>query len=769
MTIELEHGYVKRIVPEWKPMTGSEKKPELYLYNSLTRHKELFKPVTGNQVKFYICGPTVYDSTHLGHARTFLSLDIVRRVLTNYFNYDVLFVMNMTDIDDKIIKRARQNYLFDHYVAKTCKNFNQIAKDLSSALILFKEQYEAETEMDKKQMLDKMIVKTNEVVKSVEKELQAKKGATSDDHIGLLLNSARDILSEWLDANLGKTVSDHAIFDKLAKKYENEFHHDMSSLYVLPPHVLTRVSEYVPEIVAYVERIIKHGYAYKTSDGSIYFDTVSFESNPKHFYAKLVPEAYGDTENAHKHLKESEGELSMGTDRLQEKKNPSDFALWKSSKEGEPFWDSPWGKGRPGWHIECSAMNSAVLGEKLDIHGGGYDLKFPHHDNEIALCEAYLDNENWVNYFLHAGTLKIAGLKMSKSLKNFITIRQALETYTARQLRILFLMHTWSEILDYSDQAMEQALQFEKFCNEFFLTVKNYLRRAQSQCSDEASSYQKFEAEELQRLEKFLSIKQEIHAALCDSVDTRTVIEKLREMVKMGNEYIRDKEKQNVIPNCNFLRNLAEYVTSILKVFGTIPESSQIGFPTETSESIDNKEELVMPYFNALAEFREAIRNLAIEAKNNNILAECDRLRDEILPELGVRLEDRKNQTCVKLVDRETLRREQEQKKAFEAAKQAEKLHLQKEREEKEAAKEAAKRIPPEEIFRQPNEAEKYLKFDEKGIPTHTADGEEISKKQRKKLEAAWEKQQKLYEQTMKNGYAGMNGHSKQNGTMNGH
>ncbi|VDN88692.1 unnamed protein product, partial [Brugia pahangi] len=194
----------------------------------------------------------------------------------------------------------------------------------------------------------------------------------------------------------------------------------------------------------------------------------------------------------------------------------------------------------------------------LDIHAGGFDLKFPHHDNEIAQLrscsnldyghydnsnvyhhifqvEAYYDIENWVNYFLHCGSLRIAGLKMSKSLKNFITIREALKHYSARQLRILFLMHNWNDVLDYSAASMERALQFEKISNEFFLLVKDYLRKYYKPNNSE--SYQKYNDEELLLVNNFCKIKTEINVALCDSIDTRTVVEKLRELIAIGNAY----------------------------------------------------------------------------------------------------------------------------------------------------------------------------------------------------------------------------------------
>lgn len=192
----------------------------------------------------------------------------------------------------------------------------------------------------------------------------------------------------------------------------------------MPPSVLTRVSEYIPENIEYVEKIVNNGYAYE-SNGSVYFNTVKFDQSSEHYYCKLKPEAFGDS----KALEEGEGALA---DSGSEKLNITDFALWKRSKSGEPAWDSPWGKGRPGWHIECTAMCGSVFGPQIDIHSGGVDLKFPHHDNEIAQSEAAYGHDNWTNFFLHSGHLHIQGCKMSKSLKNFITIKDALKKYTAR-------------------------------------------------------------------------------------------------------------------------------------------------------------------------------------------------------------------------------------------------------------------------------------------------------------------------------------------------
>ena len=224
--------------------------------------------------------------------------------------------------------------------------------------------------------------------------------------------NCKDVVKSFLDHLKGSLVTDQKIYKEFSQYWEQDYFKDMDRLLIKRPDVLTRVTEYVPEIVEYCETIIKNGFAYE-SNGSVYFDTVKFNSSG-HDYAKLAPWAANNL----KLLEEGEGELGDCTG----KRKPSDFALWKASKAGEPFWDSPWGKGRPGWHIECSVMASCILGSNMDIHCGGVDLAFPHHDNELAQSEAYFGCKQWVNYFLHSGHLHIENLKMSKSLKNFLTI-----------------------------------------------------------------------------------------------------------------------------------------------------------------------------------------------------------------------------------------------------------------------------------------------------------------------------------------------------------
>lgn len=461
------------------------------------------------------------------------------------------------------------------------------------------------------------------------------------------------MLAGYLDANYSHTTNplDNSIFFELARHYESEFHSDMSRLNVLPAHILTRVSDYVPEIIQFIEKIIENGYAYE-SNSSVYFDTIKFHK--QHSYAKLEPDRMGDLAA----LSEGEGALTATSSSSKEKRNDCDFVLWKKSKTGEPVWQSPWGLGRPGWHIECSAMASAVLGKRkhfspnhdlychrsgpqMDIHTGGIDLKFPHHDNEIAQSEAHFDSDCWVNYFLHSGHLTIAGCKMSKSLKNFVTIQQALEKYSFRQIRLLFLLHSWSSTLDYSDHGMEKALIYEKMLNEFFLNIKTHLRSMKQ--LNHSDAYGKFAEHDIALNERFSAIKKQIHLALCDSIDTPSVMENIRQLISATNIYMNTS---NSTINSLVLRNISVYITRLLDIFGLNLSSpavdNGIGFTRSTDQqaSAVNVEDIAMPYVEQFALFRDAVRTQAIAVKNVEILTLCDHVRNEILPELGVRLED---------------------------------------------------------------------------------------------------------------------------------
>ncbi|ERE81061.1 cysteinyl-tRNA synthetase, cytoplasmic [Cricetulus griseus] len=694
----------RRVQPQWSPPAGTEP-CKLRLYNSLTRNKDVFIPQDGKKVTWYCCGPTVYDASHMGHARSYISFDILRRVLRDYFQYDVFYCMNITDIDDKIIRRARQNYLFEQYREQK-PSAAQLLKDVHAALKPFSVKLSETTDPDKRQMLERIQNSVKLATEPLEQAMHSgPSGEEVESRVQVLLEEAKDLLSDWLDSTGGSEVTDNSIFSKLPKFWEEEFHRDMEALNVLPPDVLTRVSEYVPEIVDFVQKIVDNGYGY-ASNGSVYFDTAKFAASEKHSYGKLVPEAVGDQ----KALQEGEGDLSISSDRLSEKRSPNDFALWKASKPGEPSWPCPWGKGRPGWHIECSAMAGTLLGASMDIHGGGFDLRFPHHDNELAQSEAYFENDCWVRYFLHTGHLTIAGCKMSKSLKNFITIKDALKKHSARQLRLAFLMHSWKDTLDYSCNTMESALQYEKFMNEFFLNVKDILRAP----VDITGQFEKWEAEEVELNKNFYDKKTAVHEALCDNIDTRTVMEEMRALVSQCNLYMAARKAERRRPNRALLESIAMYLTRMLKIFGAIEEESPLGFPVGGPGTNLNLESTIMPYLQILSEFREGVRKIAREKKVLEVLQLSDALRDDILPELGVRFEDHEGlPTVVKLVDRDTLLKEKEEKKRAEEEKRRKKEEAARRKQEQEAAKLAKMKIAPSEMFL--SETDKYSKFDENG------------------------------------------------------
>jgi cysteinyl-tRNA synthetase len=618
----------------------------LYVMNSLTRKKDRFITMNGNrQVHWYMCGPTVYAPSHMGHARTYLGFDIIRRILSDYFHYDVSLVMNITDIDDKIIQRSNEN------------------------------------------------------------------GITSE---------------------------------ALSKQFEAEFHEDMQMLGVAPPNVLTRVTEYIPEIVEYIRVIVEDKKMAYESNGSVYFDTKAF-GNAGYAYCKLAPEQKDNAELR------AEGEGKLTQDFIDDKRSAQDFALWKRSKEGEPSWDSPWGAGRPGWHIECSVMASRVLSDmgvpngRMDIHSGGVDLKFPHHDNEMAQAEAHASCVQWVNYFVHSGHLHIKGFKMSKSLKNFITIRQALEQNTARQVRMCFLRHKYNAPMDYGDNTMEHAITMEKMFVEFFHNVKAVLRSAGTLTSHS----QKWTAEEHGLDKSLLDCKTSVDAALRDDFDTPRALSSLAELVKSCNNYIQAKEKAGNHPNVLVVRSVAMYITKVFKVFGLATGGSgEIGFGSEGEEGDGiNREEVLSPILDSLMSFRSSVREMARSNDIKGVLDQCDTFRDDALPPLGIRLEDKTAGNSVwKLDDPEVLMKEREICKAEKARKEEEK----RKRLQEEVAKEALNKIPPGEYIKaltlEDGATLKYSQFSEDGMPTHLHGGEELTKGQKKTASKEFTAQKKKYE-----------------------
>ena len=309
------------------------------VFNTLTRKKEEFIPITEGEYKIYVCGPTVYNYIHIGNARPAVVFDTLRRYL-EYKGNKVKYVSNITDIDDKIIKRANEEGIS---------------------------------------------------------------------------------------------------FDEVARKYENEYYTDLQGLNVRFADVRPRVSDHIPEIIDIVETLIEKGHAYRTENGDVYFRVHSFDE-----YGKL----------SHQPLEELESGARIAVDEIKE--SPADFALWKASKPGEPHWASPFSEGRPGWHIECSAMSRKHLGETIDLHCGGQDLIFPHHENEIAQSECASDKE-FARYWMHNAYINVDNQKMSKSLNNFFTVRDIANEYGYEPIRYFQLTAHYRSPLNFTKEVMEQC------------------------------------------------------------------------------------------------------------------------------------------------------------------------------------------------------------------------------------------------------------------------------------------------------------------------
>nr|KAJ3422186.1 hypothetical protein HK105_000825 [Polyrhizophydium stewartii] len=761
--------------PHWQMPEGTPV-PQLRMHNSLTRKKEPFVPEHGRRVTWYSCGPTVYDKSHLGHARNFITTDILRRILKDFFGYDVLFVMNITDIDDKvcldlarshlasrpalmpaanpdaakIIINARQKHLFEKYRQEHGVLTPAVIADADNAWTFFVTKRlgkffgEAALKWDEFLALNAegklngtandakfgLYLKTSTVARDAIKRAKAR-SITIDEFYG----AVQDPLSQWIDSKEGDKTTDHKIFRDFAAYWESDYFADMDALNILRPDVLTRVSEYVPEIITFVERIISNGFAYEL-DGSVYFDTVKFDKSEKHTYAKIEPWSAGNV----KLLQEGEGDLAADASG---KRNAADFALWKKSKPGEPFWDSPWGKGRPGWHIECSVMAGDVLGEKMDIHSGGVDLTFPHHDNELAQSESHYGCTQWVNYFLHGGHLHIEGQKMSKSLKNFISIKEVLAQHTAAQIRIMFLMHDWNGTLDYSIGSMSEARGIEASINNFLSLVKAVVQESRF-ASQSHSSTHNYGDSEKELVATLLQKQAAIYAALADSFDTPLAMQELRQLISQANQYYQNKTKAKQTPNALVLNKIGAYVTKLMRTFGVFGDANpEVGAPA--SGTGQNLEEAVMPYLRALSTFRDTVRELAqSKADPKEFLALCDRLRDEDLADLGVLLEDKEGgKALVKLVDRETILRQRQEKIAKEQERAREKEERLRALAQKKAERLEKGRMPPSEMFR----TDEFSEWDAQGIPTKDKEGNDVAKSRRKKLEKEYAAQKKLHDE----------------------
>ena len=456
------------------------------LFNTLTRQKEEFVPITPGEVKMYSCGPTVYNYFHIGNARPFIIFDTLRRYF-EYRGYNVKFVQNFTDIDDKMIKRANEE---------------------------------------------------------------------------------------------GITVKE------LAERFIGEYFVDAKGLGVKEATVHPRATENIDAIIDIVKELIEKGHAYQ-SGNDVYFATKSFEG-----YGKL----------SHQPLEDLEAGARI--DVTEVKRDPMDFALWKGAKEGEPYWESPWGKGRPGWHIECSAMANNYLGHTIDIHSGGLDLTFPHHENEIAQSEC-ANGCTFANYWLHNGFINVDNQKMSKSLGNFFTVRDVAKIYPYEVIRFFMLSAHYRSPINYSADILEQA--------------KNGLERIQNSMDNLnfmlGSVDNPVEADLESKKESLLTYKQKFIDAMDDDLNTADAIAAIFELVKEINILATPEQK----PSKELLTFAKDLMLELCNV---------LGIPCE------KKAEMLDSDIDALIQERQ-------EARKARNFQRADEIRDQ-LKEMGIILEDTK-------------------------------------------------------------------------------------------------------------------------------
>ena len=455
------------------------------IYNTLTRQKEEFVPVHPGKVGMYVCGPTVYNYIHIGNARPMIIFDTVRRYF-EYKGYEVNYVSNFTDVDDKIIKKANEE------------------------------------------------------------------GVTA-------------------------TV--------IAERYIKECKQDMEALNIKPATHQPRATEEIGGMIKMIQTLIEKGHAYEV-DGTVYFKTRSFKD-----YGKLSKKNIDDLEAGHREIKVT-GEEG--------KKDPLDFVLWKPKKEGEIAWDSPWGEGRPGWHIECSEMSKKYIGDTIDIHAGGEDLIFPHHENEIAQSEACND-EKFANYWMHNGFLNINNKKMSKSAGNFFTVREIGEKYPLQVIRFFMLSAHYRTPLNFSDTLVESA----KTGLDRILTAIDLCREMAAK--EETGSLSDAEKEHFAKVE---ALVKKFEDAMEDDFNTADAVSAIFEIVRESNSTVKDFS--------------ADYAKKVLKVLEDL--CGVLGIETTKEEEILDEE------IEKLIEERQA-------ARKNKDFARADEIRDQLL-EQGIVLKD---------------------------------------------------------------------------------------------------------------------------------
>lgn len=437
-------------------------------------------------------------------------------------------------------------------------------------------------------------------------------------HVMVITDIDDKIIQRGLEENISPLV--------LARMYEEEFKKDMNALKVLPPAVYMRVTENIPQIIAFIEGIISNSHAYATGQGDVYFDTQSIGSR----YGKLVN--FGNAAEA---------------PGVKDKKDPRDFALWKASKPQEPYWESPWGRGRPGWHIECSTIASSVFGSQLDIHSGGIDLAFPHHENEIAQCEAYHKCDQWGNYFLHSGHLHLKGSseKMSKSLRNYITIKDFLQSYTANEFRLFCLLTKYRSGIDYSDASMNEA-------RSTLSTISAFIHNAQAYMQGHLLC-QTIQEDVL--WERLLLTQASVRTALADDFDTPKAVDAIMSLIYHGNCQLQPVTKVNGTSTSPAVFGaMVAYIRDIMDILGVDLFDRKESHAADSSGVLHNVVE-------QLVHFRSEVRNFALSVEDKvskdvqknvqlqrmkprpdrmPLLKACDALRNNLVP-LGVQIKDR--------------------------------------------------------------------------------------------------------------------------------
>lgn len=484
------------------------------VYNTLTGKKEDFIPLHGKKVGMYVCGVTVYDLCHIGHARSAIVFDTIYRYF-RYRGYDVTFVRNFTDIDDKIIKRADE---------------------------------------------------------------------------------------EGVD------------FKIIAEKYIGEFDVDMGRLGLEKPSVEPRATEHIPEMIQLISTLIQKGFAYR-GGGDIFFSVEKFKD-----YGKL----------SKRNLEDMQAGARVDID--EKKENPLDFALWKASKSGEPFWESPWGKGRPGWHIECSVMSQKYLGETFDIHGGGRDLTFPHHENEIAQSEA-ATGKPFARYWIHNGFVNINKEKMSKSLGNILTIKEILKDWHPEVLRLFFLSHHYRSPVDYSEEGLVEA---KSGLDRFYLTLNAVTEELKKPLSEKKS-----DSPEIQKYRQTIdSFRSQFEEAMDDDFNTAQALGYFYDLQRNLNSLL-DISKGHPTPEIHFLlKQGQDHFTHMGWIFGLFqdrPEHYRDQQKKEGLKKLNLTEEEILRTIDE--------RNLARKEKNYK---KADEIRKDLLSK-GIILEDTTTETKWKI------------------------------------------------------------------------------------------------------------------------